>query len=476
MNRLKIFISSVQNEFLRERELLGEYILSDPLLGRFFEPFLFEQLPATDRKVNEVYLKEVERCDIYLGILGKEYGFVDDEGLSPTEREFDHATKHHKTRLIFIADADKRAHKENTLIKKVQSVLVRKSFSESSELKSSVYAALVKYLMEKEIIRTAPFDASYNDKATIENIDRKKIENFIRLAKMKRGFPLPETAETETILTHLNLMENNRLNNAAILLFGKKPQRFFINSEIRCASFYGTKVEKPIPSYKVYKGDVFELVDQAVEFVLAKLDYRIETRKEHVQIPGSYEIPKEIIAEAIVNAVAHRDYTGNASIQIMVFRDRVEIWNPGSLPLGWTTEKLKKLHNSVPANPLLAEPMYLAAYIERMGTGTTDMIEFAKKANLREPVFIQEDSFRTIVYRLQTKQVTPEVITMLSIIKGEMARSEIMVKLGLKDEKHFREHYQQVCIELGLIEMTVPDKPRSPKQKYRLTRKGKFFI
>ena len=80
-----------------------------------------------------------------------------------------------------------------------------------------------------------------------------------------------------------------------------------------------------------------------------------------------------------------------------------------SFPLGWTTDKLKKLHNSVPANPLLAGPMYLAAYIERLGTGTTDMLEFAKNANLPEPRFVQEDMFRTIVYRKQIKEVTPKL-------------------------------------------------------------------
>src|SRR5690606_4481789 len=112
---------------------------------------------------------------------------------------------------------------------------------------------------------------------------------------------------------------NGKLTNAAILLFGKNPQRFFINSEVRCASFAGTVVEKPIPPYKVFKGTTFELVDQALEFVLNKLDYRIETRAEQVAMPGSYEIPKEVVAEAIVNSIAHRDYTSNASVQIMVF-------------------------------------------------------------------------------------------------------------------------------------------------------------
>src|SRR5690606_1206899 len=191
----------------------------------------------------------------------------------------------------------------------------------------------------------------------------------------------------------------NKLSNAALLLFGKNPQQFFITSEVRCASFHGVMMEKPIPSYKVFKGTVFELVDQTVEFILSKLDYSIGTRAQYNQIPGGYEIPREIISEAIVNAIAHRDYTSNASVQVMIFKNRLEIWNPGHLPLGWTTEKLKQLHTSVPANPLLAEPMYLAGYIERLGTGTSEMIQRSKNAGLQEPQFFEEEDFKTIIYR-----------------------------------------------------------------------------
>jgi len=172
-------------------------------------------------------------------------------------------------------------------------------------------------------------------------------------------------------------------------------------------------VEKPIPSYKVFNGTVFELVDEAVDFVLSKLDYAIGTRSQQTQIPGSYEIPKEVIREAIVNAIAHRDYTSNASVQVMLFKDRLEIWNPGSLPLGWKIEKLKQLHTSVPANPLLAQPMYLAGYIERLGTGTADMLRIAALAGLKAPEFIQEEEFKIIVYRpayrASTGQATGQV-------------------------------------------------------------------
>jgi ATP-dependent DNA helicase RecG len=99
-----------------------------------------------------------------------------------------------------------------------------------------------------------------------------------------------------------------------------------------------------------------------------------------------------VIREAIVNAVAHRDYTSNGSVQVMVFGDRVEIWNPGSLPPSLSLAQLRQPHGSIPANPLLAEPLYLTQYIERLGTG--DMIRRCREAGLPEPVFLLEDGFR----------------------------------------------------------------------------------
>ena len=75
-----------------------------------------------------------------------------------------------------------------------------------------------------------------------------------------------------------------------------------------------------------------------------------------------------------------------------------------------------------------------------------------------------------------TPEATPEVRKMLSIMTGEMTRGEIQEKLGLRDEKHFRENYQQVGVKLSLIEMTIPDKPRSSKQKYRLTDTGERLL
>ena len=122
---------------------------------------------------------------------------------------------------------------------------------------------------------------------------------FVRTARRARQFPLPEGTPPEDLLRHLNLLKNGRLTNAAVLLFGKAPQRFLISSEIKCAHFHGTEVAKPIPSYQVYKGTVFALVDQAVDFVLSKIALSVGTRAETVQAPVAYELPKEVVTEAI---------------------------------------------------------------------------------------------------------------------------------------------------------------------------------
>ncbi len=180
---------------------------------------------------------------------------------------------------------------------------------------------------------------------------------------------------------------------AFILLFSHKPQRFLISSEIKYVHFHGTEVQKPIPFYQVYKGTTFELVDQAINFVLSKINLAVGTREHSTQAPVEYEMPPEVVREAIVNAVAHPDYTSNGSVQVMLFSDRLEVWNPGTLPPSLTLEKLRHPHGSVPGNPLLAEPLYLTKYIECMGTGTGDMIARCRKAGLKEPWFTLTDGF-----------------------------------------------------------------------------------
>lgn len=484
MRKLKVFFSSVQNEFAKERQMLFDYLMQDALLGLFFEPFIFEKVPASNQRVDNLYLDEVTKCDIYIGIFGKDYGKEDADGISPTEREFDLATKINKYRIIFITshNSAERHSKEAELVRKAEKEITRKMFSTPIELKTAIYTSLIHYLKEKEYLRTCPFDASINSAASLFDIDSKKVSLFVKIAKSKRGFPLPAVSSTEDILTHLNLLNNNGLSNASLLLFGKNPQKFFINSEVKCAHFHGYEIVKPIPSYQVYKGDVFMLVDQAVDFVLSHIDVSTGNREKNVQVDIEYEIPRAVVAEAIVNAVVHRDYTSTGSVQIMLFKDRLEVWNPGQLPTNLTLEKLRTPHSSFPFNPLLAEPMYLAGYIERMGTGTRDIIRLCNEKKLKEPEFLQEDVFKTILWRTgqATGQATGQVIPAVSepirrvilVMKGEMKRAVIQKILGLKHRENFIENYMVPSLESDIIEMTHPETPNHPNQKYRLTEKG----
>ena len=443
MQKKRVFISSVQSEFVEERQMLFEYLTTDALLGKFFEPFVFENMPALAVAPETVFLQEVENCDIYMGLFGKNYGYEDSEGISPTEREFDCAVQFHKTKFVYLTNHSntERNPKEVKLIQKAEKFVVRKKFESMLDLRVSVYNSLVRYLEENEIIRTLPFDATLNNYATWKDLDKEKIKNFLYIAHEKRAFRFTQSANPKMVLSHLNLVQGERITNAAILLFGKNPQKFFIASEVRCAMFPGDDVVKPITSYQVYKGDVFELVTQATQFVLSNIRSKTGVRDKGVEVDVEYELPIAAVTEAIVNAVAHRDYTSNASVQVMLFKDRLEVWNPGHLPYGMTVAKLKQYHSSIPVNPLLAEPMYLNGTIERVGTGTRDIVKLCKALGLKEPEYIQEEFFRTILWReygktdLKTDLKTDEIDNLiLSLIKSDkfITIPDITQKIGKK--------------------------------------------
>lgn len=256
--------------------------------------------------------------------------------------------------------------------------------------------------------------------------------------------------------------------------------------------FYGNEVEKPIPSYQVYKGDLFQIVDQAVDFVLSRIDFFVGDRSQSIEVPVRYEIPRTAVTEAIVNAVAHRDYTSNGSVQVMLFRNRLLVMNPGRLPMHLSVSQLRKPHSSFPANPLIAEALYLAGYIERIGTGIPDMIGSCVEAGLKEPEFYQEETFRAILWRNQkateqlteqlteqpTEQVTEkptEQVNRLILVMGRVhySLSELMVKLDLKHRPTFIYNYLKPALDNKWVEMTNPEAPNNPNQKYRLTAEGK---
>jgi len=494
MTKKRIFISSVQSEFAEERQMLFEYLTTDALFGIYFEPFIFEKVPALDSSPSTVFLNEVENCDIYLGIFGESYGYEDSEGISPTEKEFDVATSHNKVRIIYVKQTEQRNHKEELLIAKAESVVIRKGFSTIDELKTAVYSSLVNYLLKNEYIRTTPFDATFHPEATISDLNEDKIRDFTDEAHRRRDFPFTKDTDIIKVLTHLDLINGERVTNAALLLFADRPQKYFISSTVKCAHFHGLTVSKPIPSYQIYSGTVFEMIDAAVSFVLSKINLYVGDRSKSINVDVHYEIPKDAVREAIVNAVAHRDYTCNSSVQVMLFPDRLEVMNPGKLPMGLKIDDLLKAHKSIPGNPLIARPMYFNGTIEQVGSGTEDIIKLCTDVGLKQPEFKQDSGFTVVLYRnTYTEQATEQVTEqateqggnqpanpikhiLIAIGEGTLSGVDIMKLLSLKHRPTFRDNYLLPALEKGFIEMLYPNKPSHPQQKYRITQDGKTFL
>ncbi len=436
---MRIFISSVQKEMSVERRAVNDFIESDPLLRRFFTVFLFENLPASDQRADSVYLAEVDRCDLYLGLFGNDYGFEDSKGLSPTEREFDRATVQGKPRLIFVKGSDEinRHPKMQALIHKAGNQLIRRRFANVSELNAAIYASLVNHLAACGVIQSRSFEERPCPDASLEDIDTTAVSDFVRMARQERQFPLPDNIPVSDCLAHLHMLSGDQPTNAAILLFGRDPQRFLPAAEVRCMHFHGIEIERPVPFYRIFKSTVFGQVDMAVDFVLSKLNRSVGTRSKSTQAPVRYEIPPDVIREAIVNAIAHRDYSSAGAVQVSVFADRVEVWNPGVLPPPLTTESLRHPHGSIARNHRLCEALFLARYIEKYGTGTLMMIRESLAHALPEPDFAQRGGEFTIA--LWRDWLTPQVLAGYNLNERQIRAIAVVKVQGKITNREYRE-------------------------------------
>ena len=189
-------------------------------------------------------------------------------------------------------------------------------------------------------------------------------------------------------------------------------------AEIKCMHYHGTVIAKPIPSHQVFTGTLFEQVDKATDFILSKINRTVPSRESTPVSETRYEIPKEVIQEAVVNAVAHRDYASDASVQVSVFSDRIEVRNPGSLPPDLTFEDLKIKHSSRPRNHRIALPLYLTHYIEKIGYGTIQMTTGCREAGLPEPEFAQSGG--EFVVTIWRDWLTDAVIMELGLSERQM--------------------------------------------------------
>ncbi len=489
--RFRIFISSVQSEFQSVRRELKEFLVNDALLRDFVEHvFVFEDEPAASADPSGVYLGEIDRADIYIGIMGSQYGYQVAEGeLSPTEMEYLAAERKGMPRWIyFFDDGGKIAPRMMAFRKRLDAKHKRRRVNSSAELIKQVYATFVQFLREQNLLKTEPFDACIINDATMKEIDHDRIRWFFIKAVEERSFPEKVGSSDMRILLQLNLMRESdgRLLRAALMLFGRNPKRVCFSSMVKCIACAGTEYKRPFVM-QVFDGDLFDQVEQAEIFVLQHINRIVGTRDNALAAPLSYDIPPKAIKEAIVNAVAHRDYFSNASVEVRVFADRVEIHNPGALPPGKPLEWLLGPHVSIPANPLIAEAFYQVHFVDRAGSGIADMFDACAEVGLPKPdISVKYGAFVTTLWRkcapgqkttLKTRQKTTlktrQKTTLNGLLPGVTAKRRAVARKVLalmRADPHIT--YEELMRKLNLSHWTINDYTTLLKENGLIIRRG----
>ena len=227
------------------------------------------------------------------------------------------------------------------------------------------------------------------DNATIDDIDRDAIDYFIREGiDHNRLSPSSKGSSTETILQNLRLLTTDgKLKSAAILLFGKCPQRHFTGIEFRIGRF--VRDEGDLLIQDSIEGNLIQMADKVVEtlkskYLISPIHYEGMVRVEPL------EIPEKGLREILYNAICHKDYTG-VHIQMKVYNDRVTLWNQGELPAGFDMNVLLREHASRPRNKNIADAFFKAGFIEAWGRGMKIIQDSFAAANLPMPTIENRD-------------------------------------------------------------------------------------
>jgi ATP-dependent DNA helicase RecG len=215
------------------------------------------------------------------------------------------------------------------------------------------------------------WDDVVEEGATLEDIDEKTIAKFIEDSKEKSRMPETKGLSVFQILEKLQLTEGHKLKRAAIVLFGKDPNQFYPNVQVKIGRF--GKDSTDLKFQEVVEGNLIQMLEE----VQLQLNHKFLIRPVEfvgMQRVEKDEYPIDALREMLLNALVHRTYMG-AHIQLRVYDDRLSIWNEGGLPLGLTLEELKGEHNSRPRNPKIAKTCFIAGYIDAWGRGTLKIIK-----------------------------------------------------------------------------------------------------
>ena len=219
-------------------------------------------------------------------------------------------------------------------------------------------------------------------RAGIDDIADKKVEWYLTRRETTRNVAKPQDMSLTALLRNIDgLSDEETPTHAGILFFGKYPQRFFQNAQLRVVRFKGTSVTHPVIDRLDCSGALWEMVNAAEEFIRKNIRLLSFRTSKSFQRDDKFEYPLEALREAIINALIHRNYQKHSDVRVFIFDNRVEVINPGTFPEGVSPDA--PVHE--PVNPILSQFMYDVGFIERYGSGIRMMKRLSEEWGNKAP-------------------------------------------------------------------------------------------
>lgn len=235
----------------------------------------------------------------------------------------------------------------------------------------------------------------------LEDLDiheiQKTINRSINESKLdeRKGNPID-------FLTHFGLFQNGHFTNAAVVLFAKNPARFIPQVRVRVAFLEKGKTADEFVDDKILDGNLFKNILAVQDFFEKHLRTSRKFSEREWERQDEYVVPIPALREGVMNALVHRDYSvPSASMSVIIYSDRIEVFNSGKSPL--KAAELRKSHLSLPVNPDIAHMAFLRGYIEKIGRGTIKIIDACKASGLKAPKWITTEISVKLSFPLNVK-------------------------------------------------------------------------
>ncbi|MDD5205917.1 MAG: helix-turn-helix domain-containing protein [Desulfobacterales bacterium] len=419
--KLHVFVSSVQKELEDERLIVQNLINTDHFLSVHCVPVLYEFEPASPDKATEECLKTLERCQVYLLIVGLQYGTRVGE-LSITHTEY-RCSKEKKIPILAFIKGDRKAAREDgtdLLLRELDADgLKYKRFGNVIELQKEVRAALVKLLAEKfgiapssdedkiaqqTIEATSSFESQPLPRLRWQDLDHEVLSRLIAVAENRDAGGLStedlwSAASARGLVWRDQGTGENFATAAGIVLLAKDPSVVFPQCRILADAYRSTEPDGDPRDHEDIRAPMPLAIDRAIAFI--DRNTRHPMRVVGLNRVRLDEYPVDGLREAMVNAVAHRQYEdAGRKIILEIFADRVSILSPGLPPHPITLANLRKgKYRPCSRNPVLAQCLSYFHRIEERGSGFRRMRDQMLDHGLEPPHLSTEMGYFQVTFQ-----------------------------------------------------------------------------